>query len=185
MRPVEFFQCRKCIVALSDDGYFCELTEADTGLVDFLFEKIKTEYAEAFEALCHLCEKSRQNIRYFRFRVVERFLRCNFSRIDNVNDIDTLGCFHLEYVDCPLRGCCIFENVVCLPKPSSGISVAERRVMELLYEGLSRQEIADRLYLSIYTVQNHIRNVFTRLGLRDTPDFIRYANAHNLFRNEI
>lgn len=185
MKPVEFFQFRKGIVALSDDGTFCELTETDTGLVDFLFEKIKTEYAEAFSALCQLCEKSRRNIRYFRFRVVERFLRCNFSRIDNIDDIDTSGCLHLEYVDCPLRGCCIFENVICLPKPSSEITIAERRVMKLLYAGLSRPEIADRLYLSIYTVQNHIRNVFTRLGLRDTPDFIRYANAHNLFRNEI
>lgn len=184
MKPVEFFHFRKCIVASSDNGAY-EFTEADTDLVDFLFSKIRTEYSEAFDALCSLYGKSRNNMRFFKFRVVDRFLRCNLSLIDNVDDIDRNGCLHLEYVDCPLRGCCNMENVICNPKASSNLSIAEERVMRLLYEGMPRTEIADRLYLSIHTVQNHIRNVFIRLGLHDTPDFIRYANAHNLFKNEI
>jgi DNA-binding NarL/FixJ family response regulator len=41
----------------------------------------------------------------------------------------------------------------------------ERRVLELLTEGLTNRQIADRLYLSDKTVKNYVSNVLMKLGL--------------------
>jgi len=43
----------------------------------------------------------------------------------------------------------------------------ERDVCRLLGEGLSNQEIAERLQISRYTVKVHVSNVLTKLGLPD------------------
>ena len=46
------------------------------------------------------------------------------------------------------------------------LSPAERRVAELVAEGLSNQAIADRLVLSRHTVDTHVKRCFAKLGLR-------------------
>ncbi|HEX2300011.1 MAG TPA: response regulator transcription factor [Pseudonocardiaceae bacterium] len=43
----------------------------------------------------------------------------------------------------------------------------EREVCRLLGEGLSNQEVAERLQISRYTVKVHVSNVLTKLGLPD------------------
>jgi DNA-binding CsgD family transcriptional regulator len=54
-------------------------------------------------------------------------------------------------------------------RPSFGwdaISEAEMRVVELVAEGLTNRQVAERLYLSPYTVDTHLRHVFAKLGLK-------------------
>ncbi|MBK8049104.1 MAG: response regulator transcription factor [Anaerolineales bacterium] len=41
----------------------------------------------------------------------------------------------------------------------------EREVLGLMVEGLSNQEIADRLFLSLGTVKFHIGNIYSKLGV--------------------
>lgn len=45
------------------------------------------------------------------------------------------------------------------------LSPREREVLQLMSEGLSNQQIAERLYLSAGAVSKHVANVFTKLGL--------------------
>lgn len=45
------------------------------------------------------------------------------------------------------------------------VTDAERRVVELAARGLTNPQIADNLYLSRYTVQSHLKNVFQKLGI--------------------
>ncbi len=42
----------------------------------------------------------------------------------------------------------------------------EREVLELLTSGLSNKEIAQKLYLSVRTVEVHLRNIYSKLGVR-------------------
>ncbi|HLH60669.1 MAG TPA: response regulator transcription factor [Ktedonobacteraceae bacterium] len=56
----------------------------------------------------------------------------------------------------------------------------EIEVLKLVAEGHTNQEIADRLVLSIKTVQAHRANVMEKLGLRDITHLVRFAIRHKL-----
>lgn len=62
------------------------------------------------------------------------------------------------------------------------MSDAELRVMKLWHEGLNKEEIAEQLYLSVHTVNNHIRNAYIRIGVHSKAEFVRYAETNHLFQ---
>ncbi len=62
----------------------------------------------------------------------------------------------------------------------SSLSEREREVLMLLAEGLSNQEIADRLAITQSTLQTHRAHILDKLGLRTTADLIKYAVQHGL-----
>lgn len=49
---------------------------------------------------------------------------------------------------------------------STGISKREHEVLELMAQGLSNQEIADRLFVSLNTVKTHSSSLFVKLGVK-------------------
>jgi len=51
----------------------------------------------------------------------------------------------------------------------------EQEIMVLLAEGLSSKEIADKLFISPKTVDNHRSNIFRKLNLHSVIELIRYA----------
>lgn len=56
----------------------------------------------------------------------------------------------------------------------------ERDVLELIARGQSNAEIANRLYLSLKTVRNHVSNVFTKLQVADRAQAIVRAREAGL-----
>ncbi|MEO1590407.1 MAG: response regulator transcription factor [Cyanobacteria bacterium J06632_22] len=54
-----------------------------------------------------------------------------------------------------------------LPEGFESLTPREKEVLQLLGEGASNKEIAQKLYLSEGTVKNHVTNVLSRLDLRD------------------
>lgn len=51
----------------------------------------------------------------------------------------------------------------------------EQEIMRLLAEGLSAKEIAEKLFISPKTVENHRANIMNKLGLHSTMELVRYA----------
>jgi len=56
----------------------------------------------------------------------------------------------------------------------------EREIVALVAEGLSNQEIADRLFVSFSTAKTHVSHVLTKLELRDRIHIVIYAYEHGL-----
>jgi DNA-binding NarL/FixJ family response regulator len=61
------------------------------------------------------------------------------------------------------------------PRTVNSLSSREREVLALLAQGFTNQEAADRLFLSVKTVETYRNRVGTKLGLRSRADYVRYA----------
>lgn len=60
------------------------------------------------------------------------------------------------------------------------LTCREREVLQLVSEGYTTAEIADRLTLSPRTVEMHRRNLMVKLGLHNQLDVFRYAVQHGI-----
>lgn len=77
------------------------------------------------------------------------------------------------------------ERVATPPLDDSELSVLtdrELEVMAVVAEGLSNQEIADRLYMSPATVKTHISRILTKLNARDRTQLVVIAYESGLTR---
>lgn len=60
----------------------------------------------------------------------------------------------------------------------------EREVIELIAEGLSNKEIAERLNIATFTVKSHVHNILDKLALRTRLQVANYAHAREASRAE-
>ncbi len=60
-------------------------------------------------------------------------------------------------------------------KRYDGLTEREREILALIAEGLSNQEIAQKLYISIKTVQTHRTHIMEKLDLHNRAQLVRYA----------
>ena len=57
------------------------------------------------------------------------------------------------------------------------LSERELEVLQLIAEGLTNREIADRLFLSLNTVKVHTRNIYGKLDVHHRTDAVAKARA--------
>ena len=46
------------------------------------------------------------------------------------------------------------------------LGTQEEKVLNLLIQGMSNQEIADELFVSVNTIRNHIANIYKKTGMK-------------------
>ena len=77
-----------------------------------------------------------------------------------------------------------FRRLSEAPTPAGSetprLTERETEVLRLVAKGLSYKQIADRLYLSHRTVQNHVQNTLRKLQLHNRVQLVRYAIEHGL-----
>lgn len=66
------------------------------------------------------------------------------------------------------------------PEADPTLTPRERAILKCIGEGLSNNEIADRLAISVGTVKNNTSKILTKLDLRDRTQLAIYAIRHNL-----
>jgi DNA-binding NarL/FixJ family response regulator len=65
--------------------------------------------------------------------------------------------------------------------PVARLSVQEQRVLDLVATGSSNRAIAATLFCSAKTVESHIRSIFLKLGLLESPSTNRRVLAARLW----
>jgi DNA-binding CsgD family transcriptional regulator len=172
---IEFFSSPDGEVLIKQDGSVIrELTEKETDLIDYIFEKIRADYTEAFKLLSKTYDKSERNFPYFKYLCVRRFIKCNFGNFDTLSfDVDD-SMFHVERINCPLCGECPGYKVICQPKFNTSLSDRERRIMELYCEPRNIDDISCFLCLSPHTVETHLKNIRHKLGLHSQAEMMKF-----------
>lgn len=66
------------------------------------------------------------------------------------------------------------------PRPRTSLSERELEVLGLIAQGLSNQDIGDRLYVSPFTVKRHVANILTKLDLPSRAAAASYAVRNRL-----
>lgn len=66
-------------------------------------------------------------------------------------------------------------------KPTqNSLSEREIEVLKLIVDGLTSQQIADKLFISYFTVAKHRKNIGDKLGIKNTAGLIKYSIENNL-----
>ncbi|MBN1987238.1 MAG: response regulator transcription factor [Prolixibacteraceae bacterium] len=60
------------------------------------------------------------------------------------------------------------------------LSARQLEILKLMGESLSNQEIADRLFISVRTVETHKNHIMQKLNLKNTVDMIKFAIKNNI-----
>ncbi len=87
----------------------------------------------------------------------------------------------------------IIEKEVFVPQPSEfilnetqveklGLSKRELEVLQLMAQGYSNNEIAEKLYLSLSTIKTHVANLFFKLDAKRRTQAIEIAKKIGLIR---
>ncbi|MBB6236542.1 DNA-binding CsgD family transcriptional regulator [Pedobacter sp. AK013] len=111
---------------------------------------------------------------------IYKCISCMFAIFDNTPDVDEKGGLVPEFVECHKRGVCSFEGEGCLARVdnSAKLSPAQQRVLPLIH--LSNREIADKLCLSVFTIQTHIQSIQKVTGKRNKKELIMHFSGFNL-----
>lgn len=67
-----------------------------------------------------------------------------------------------------------------LPQEDAGLSERESTILHMVVEGLNNREIAERLCLSRYTVESHIKNVYRKLSVSSRTQAAHEARRRRL-----
>jgi DNA-binding NarL/FixJ family response regulator len=58
-----------------------------------------------------------------------------------------------------------------------GLTAREQEVVELLESGATNAEISDRLFISTRTVENHVRSILAKFGVRNRHEVVAQVAA--------
>jgi NarL family two-component system response regulator LiaR len=73
------------------------------------------------------------------------------------------------------------ETIEAAPTLSDfGLTLREREVLQMMSAGMSNQEIADTLFVSLGTIKVHVTHILAKLDVKSRAAATDYAHRHHL-----
>ncbi len=66
------------------------------------------------------------------------------------------------------------------PKGDYGLTAREKEILHVLVDGLSKKQIADKLFLSFHTIDMHMRGIYAKLQVHTRSGAVAKALKENL-----
>ena len=67
-----------------------------------------------------------------------------------------------------------------VPRNEYGLSAREKEILQRLVEGLTMKQIAEKLFLSYYTIDTHLKNIYAKLQVHSRSSAVAKALKENL-----
>ena len=76
------------------------------------------------------------------------------------------------------------QSPAILSAPATELTARELQILEMVADRKRNREIADALFISEFTVKNHLRNILAKLHLRNRREAADYARVRGLIGGE-
>jgi len=76
------------------------------------------------------------------------------------------------------------DSVKTSEPPSTLLTTRELEILELVSQGLTNQQIAQKLFISSRTIDTHRTNIMHKIGVHDVAHLVRYAIEHGLIKDQ-
>jgi len=73
----------------------------------------------------------------------------------------------------------MFSNIAA-PKGDYRLTEREKEILGLMTEGLTKKGIADKLFLSFFTIDTHLKNIYTKLQVHTRSGAVAKVLKENL-----
>lgn len=113
---------------------------------------------------------------------IEQFVRCRFGGLDYQADMTTDEIQEGEYWDCPLRGMCKSEGVLCkaISFKESVLNNIDIKLMRLLTTNSTNEVIANELNMAMGTFHLAKKNLYKKLDVQTKQEVTLIAIKLNL-----
>jgi DNA-binding NarL/FixJ family response regulator len=73
----------------------------------------------------------------------------------------------------------MFHNLAA-PKGNYGLTDREKEILRLMTDGLTKRMIADRLFVSFYTIETHLKNIYAKMHVHTSSGAVAKALKEHL-----
>lgn len=176
------------IVAEANDGTqvleFFKTTKIDLAIIDVNMPKPNgfevCKYIKQHHPLCKIMILSmygdEQFMQEFLRMGVDAYVLKNAGKVELIEAVQTI-LNNEKYISKALRQSNEQEDSFV---KSLSLTQREKEIITLLAKEKSSQEIADSLFISIYTVNTHRKNILHKLGIKNTAGLMKFASENNL-----
>ncbi len=161
------------IAATSDTDIF--ILNAETNSIEEMLNKVKELYPEAKIVLLFEGLQSYIPLKWFQYEVAGYLLRNNLPSLLN-ECIATVakGNWYIS-IDRDRKIVLRPLNYTQIQSNLSLLSEREREIFELLIQGHPNKIISERLWISPYTVNQHLKTIYKKLKVSSRIELIRMA----------
>lgn len=180
MNRIEFtLHPDKCNILVHDldNSESVLFSEDSTDVINKVLKLTERDFNKCHNALTEIYGQSAHK----RYLMARRFIKCNLSIADERTDLSPSG-FKLEVVPCPMRGECKWENIVCKPQFTTTLSDREMEVALELCTDKPISKIADDLFISIHTIENHRNSIYKKLNIHSKSELVDWAHRNKLIQ---